>query len=233
MNINEFISYLNEMNIFPSEDQLNQLSKYYELIVEYNKKMNLTGITDKQQVYLKHFYDSLTLAKIIDLSKEETLCDIGSGAGLPGIVIKILFPNLKITLIDSLNKRIKFLNIVIKELDLKNCEAIHCRIEEYGKINREKFDIVTARAVADTNQLLEYSIPLLKVNKFFVAMKGKIDSKENYQGAIKKLNCSLYKTIEFKLPNENSDRSLLCFKKISKTPKIFPRKFIEIKNKPL
>ena len=233
MKIDEFIAELNKINIFPNENQLNKLSKYYELIVEYNKNMNLTGITDKEQVYLKHFYESLTLTKIIDLSKEETLCDIGSGAGFPGIVIKILFPNLKITLIDSLNKRINFLNIVIKELDLKNCEAIHYRIEEYGKINREKFDIVTARAVANINQLLEYSIPLLKVNKYFIAMKGKIDPIEDYKGALKKLSCNIKKIIEFKLPYENSDRSLICFKKVSKTSKMFPRKFAEIKNKPL
>lgn len=233
MKIDEFITELNKINIFPTKTQLSQLEKYYELIVEYNRKMNLTGITDKEQVYLKHFYDSLTLVKIIDLTREKTLCDIGSGAGLPGIVIKILFPNLKITLIDSLNKRINFLNIVINELKLENCNAIHYRIEEYGKINREKFDIVTARAVANTNQLLEYSIPLLKVNKCFIAMKGKIDPLEDYKEALNKLNCTIDKIIEFKLPYENSDRSLLCFKKISKTSKTFPRKFAEIKNKPL
>lgn len=233
MTINDFITELKKMNIFPDEYQLKQLERYYELIIEYNTKMNLTGITDKEQVYLKHFYDSLTLNKIIDLSKEETLCDIGSGAGFPGIVIKILFPNLKMTLIDSLNKRINFLNLVIKELNLKDCEAIHDRIEEYGKVNREKFDIVTARAVASTNQLLEYSIPLLKVNKYFIAMKGKIDPIDDYNEALKKLNSTVDKIIEFKLPYENSDRTLLCFKKVSKTPKIFPRKYSEIKNKPL
>ncbi len=155
MTISEFIEELKKLNIEPTEEQLNQLNKYYELIVEYNKVMNLTGITEKEQVCLKHFYDSLTIAKVIDLNKEETLCDIGTGAGFPGIVLKILFPNLKITLIDSLNKRIEFLKIVIKELNLNNIEAIHTRAEEYAKDNIEKFDVVTSRAVAPLNILLE------------------------------------------------------------------------------
>ena len=139
MTISEFIEELKKINIEPTQKQLEQLNRYYELIVEYNKVMNLTGITEKDQVYLKHFYDSLTIAKVIDLNKEENLCDIGTGAGFPGIVLKIIFPNLKITLIDSLNKRIEFLKIVIKELNLENIEAIHTRAEEYAKENIEKF----------------------------------------------------------------------------------------------
>ena len=130
MTISEFIEELKKLNIEPTQKQLEQLNRYYELIVEYNKVMNLTGITEKEQVYLKHFYDSLTIAKVIDLNKEESLCDIGTGAGFPGIVLKILFPNLKITLIDSLNKRIEFLKIVIKELNLNNIEAKHTKTEE-------------------------------------------------------------------------------------------------------
>ena len=119
MNLNNFISELKKINIEITDIQLEQLNKYFELLVEYNKVMNLTGITEKEQVYLKHFYDSLTLIKVIDPKKEETLCDVGTGAGFPGLVIKILFPNLKVTLVDSLNKRIEFLKTVIKELDLK------------------------------------------------------------------------------------------------------------------
>ena len=231
MNLNDFIKELEKINIKPTKNQLNQLEKYYELLIEYNKVMNLTGITEKKEVYLKHFYDSLTLHKVIDLSSNYTLCDIGSGAGFPGIVLKIIFPNLKITLIDSLNKRIKFLNKVIEELELEGIEAISFRIEEYGKINREKFDLVTARAVAQVNILLEYAIPLLKVNGKFIAMKSQVD--ENYKNAMIKLNCTLIKEQQFLLPIEKSNRKLLVFEKKAKTQKKYPRNYANIKNQPL
>ena len=131
MNKNEFIKEAEKLGIEVPETKLNQLEKYYEILVEYNKVMNLTGITEKEEVYLKHFYDSLTIAKIIDLSKEESLCDVGTGAGFPGIVLKIFYPELKVTLVDSLNKRINFLNEVIKELGLNKIETVHDRMEEY------------------------------------------------------------------------------------------------------
>ena len=157
MKINEFIENLKKINIKITEEQLNQLEKYYQLLIEYNEKMNLTGITEKEQVYLKHFYDSLTINQIIDLNTVETLCDVGTGAGFPGLVIKILFPNINVTLVDSLNKRIEFLNVVIKELNLGNITTLHSRIEEFASISREKFDVVTARAVAPLNILSELS----------------------------------------------------------------------------
>jgi 16S rRNA (guanine527-N7)-methyltransferase len=234
MTISEFIEELKKINIEPTEEQLKQLNKYYELIVEYNKVMNLTGITEKDQVYLKHFYDSLTITKVIDLTKEETLCDIGTGAGFPGIVLKIIFPNLKITLIDSLNKRIEFLKIVIKELDLKNIEALHTRAEEYAIKNIEKFDVVTSRAVAPLNILLELSIPILKINKYFISYKGNI-SREiiESENALKQLNSSIEQIEEFELPKENSTRTIIKIKKANKTNNKYPRKFSEIKKKPL
>ena len=234
MTISEFIEELKKLNIETTQKQLEQLNRYYELIVEYNKVMNLTGITEKDQVYLKHFYDSLTIAKVIDLNKEETLCDIGTGAGFPGIVLKILFPNLKITLIDSLNKRIEFLKIVIKELNLNNIEAIHTRAEEYAIKNIEKFDVVTSRAVAPLNILLELSIPLLKINKYFIPYKGNI-SREiiESENALKQLDSKIDKIEEFELPKENSNRTIIKIKKINKTNKKYPRKFSEIKKKPL
>ena len=136
----EFINELTKLRIHLTEFQIKQLEKYYELLVEWNQKINLTAIIEKEQVYLKHFYDSLTLNKVIDLNQELSLIDVGTGAGFPGLVLKIVFPNLKITLVDSLNKRIEFLKLVIKELDLKDIEAIHERSEEYAKKNREKFD---------------------------------------------------------------------------------------------
>ena len=234
MTISEFIEELKKLNIEPTQKQLEQLNRYYELIVEYNKVMNLTGIIEKEQVYLKHFYDSLTIAKVIDLNKEETLCDIGTGAGFPGIVLKIIFPNLKITLIDSLNKRIEFLKIVIKELNLENIEAIHTRAEEYAKENIEKFDVVTSRAVAPLNILLELSIPLLKINKYFISYKGNI-SREiiESENALKQLDSKIDKIEEFELPKENSNRTIIKIKKINKTNKKYPRKFSEIKKKTL
>ncbi len=226
MNQDRFILELKKLNINITESQLKQLERYYELLVEYNKVMNLTGITDKEEVYLKHFYDSLTIAKVIDLNNYETLCDIGTGAGFPGLVIKILFPHLKITLLDSLNKRLNFLNIVIKELNLKDIETVHARAEEYKK----QFDITVARAVAPLNILLEYCIPLTKVNGYFIAMKGKNEEASN---ALSKLNSEIIETNSFLLPIENSNRTIIKIKKIKETDKKYPRKYSEIKKNPL
>ena len=195
--------------------------------------MNLTSIIDEETVYLKHFYDSLTLAKIIDLNNYESLCDIGSGAGFPGIVLKIFYPNLDIVLVDSLNKRINFLNIVIDKLGLKNIQAVHARIEDFSKYNKEKFDIVTARAVAPLNILLELGINLVKVNRYFIAMKGNLENEVDYNNALEKLGCSVEKIIEFNLPIECSKRSLIKIIKKASTFKIFPRKYSDIKKKPL
>ena len=233
MTQNKFEEELTKLGINLSEKQKEQLEKYYELLIEYNKFMNLTGITEKNDVYLKHFYDSLTLIKIIDLRRYDSLCDIGTGAGFPGVVLKIVFPNLEVTLIDSLNKRIDFLNKVINELNLEKIVAIHSRIEEYGIKNRECFDIVTARAVASTNILLEYAIPLVKQYGYFIPMKGNLDEKESFDNAIKVLNTKLEEKMIFKLPIEDSTRTLLRFKKISQTNKKYPRRFSEIKKKPL
>lgn len=228
-----FVESLKELGIEINEIQLKQLEKYYELLIEYNKVMNLTSITNKEDVYLKHFYDSLTLSKIIDLNKDLELCDIGTGAGFPGLVLKIIFPNLKITLVDCLNKRINFLNNVIEELKLEDIKTIHARIENYGKDNREQFDIVTARAVAPLNILLEYSIPIVKVNGYFIPLKGNLDNEVNYNKALIKLKCTIEKKEIFKLPIENSHREILLIKKNKKTNKIFPRHNNQIKNNPL
>ena len=226
MNQNKFIEELKKINISINELQLKQLERYYELLVEYNKFMNLTGITIKEEVYLKHFYDSLTIAKVIDLNQYDTLCDVGTGAGFPGLVIKIIYPNLKITLLDSLNKRLNFLNIVIKELNLKDIETIHIRAEEYKK----QFDIVVARAVAPLNILLEYCIPITKVNGYFIAMKGKNEEANN---ALKELNSEIIETNSFLLPIEQSNRTIIKIKKIKETDKKYPRKYSEIKKNPL
>jgi len=233
MTQNEFIKALNDINVTLTQNQLDQLNKYYELLVEYNKVMNLTGITEKEEVYLKHFYDSLTIIKIIDLNNIDSLCDIGTGAGFPGLVLKIVFPNLKITLLDSLNKRIEFLKIVINELGLKDIEVIHTRAEEYALNNRNKFDVTTARAVAHTSILLEYAVPLTKIGGYFIPLKANMETEINeIDNAINELNVELIEKQEFKLPIEESNRTILLFKKL-KDNKKYPRKYSEIKKKRL
>jgi len=233
MNLNRFLEELKKINIHPTQLQLNQLEKYYELLVEYNKVMNLTGITKKEDVYLKHFYDSLTINKIIDLNNYKTLCDIGTGAGFPGLVLKIFFPHLNITLVDSLNKRINFLNDVIKALKLEKIQTVHSRVEEYGRENREKFDIVTARAVAPLNILLEYSIPIIKETGYFIPLKGNLENEPNYKKALAKLNSVIENKEIFNLPIEDSHREILLIKKVSKTNLLFPRDNVQIKRHPL
>lgn len=234
MDKTEFIEALKNLNIQLTDRQLEQLNKYYQLLVEWNKFMNLTGITEEKEVYLKHFYDSLTIARIIDLKKERTLCDIGSGAGFPGMVLKIVYPDLKITLVDSLQKRITFLNEVVKQLDLKDIELVHDRAEDFAKNNREKYDVVTARAVAPINILIEYCLPSVKVGKYFIPMKGNISREINLlDNSLKKIDGMLLKSDEFLLPKEDSNRTLLLITKQKPTSKRYPRNPKEIKNKPL
>ena len=233
MNKQKFIDELLKLNIEISDIQLEKLEKYYEILERENKLYNLTAITEKESVFLKHFYDSLTIVKIIDLNNE-SLCDLGTGAGFPGMVLKIIFPNLKVTLIDATLKKCNFLEKVIKELKLENIKVINARVEEYAKIEREKYDIVTARAVAPLKHLLEYGIPLLKVNGTFVAMKGNINEElngiENYEN---KLKIKQNKRIDFQLPIENSNRTLISFIKLEVTNNKYPRKYNEIKKKSL
>lgn len=234
MNQSEFCESLEELNIKVTEVQLKELHRYYELLIEWNKKMNLTGITEEEQVYLKHFYDSATLVKAIDLTKVNTLCDIGTGAGFPGLVLKILFPHLSITLVDSLNKRITFLNEVIKELELTNIITVHARAEEFAHKNNNKFDIVTARAVAPLNILVEYCLPMVKVGKYFIPMKANIAQEINdSKNAIKILRGKIVSIQEFTLPKEGSHRSILSIEKTHECPSKYPRRYAEIKKKPL
>ena len=209
MNLNEFNEELKKLNITLSAYQLDKLEKFYKLLVEWNNKINLTRIIEKEDVYLKHFYDSLTVSKVIDLNKVETLCDVGTGAGFPGIVLKIFYPHLKITLVDSLQKRVNYLNEIIKELDLKDIKAIHVRGEEY----KEKFDVVTSRAVANIEKLTTYTMHLLKKDGVLIALKGNID--EELTEDVKKRITKKYKIVKiekFLLPLENSNRSIVVMK---------------------
>ncbi|MDD6323737.1 MAG: 16S rRNA (guanine(527)-N(7))-methyltransferase RsmG [Bacilli bacterium] len=232
MNIDEFKDEISKIGIEYDNDKLLKLEKYYELLIDWNNKINLTAIVDKEQVYLKHFYDSLTLFKIVDLNKIDSLCDLGTGAGFPGIVIKIFFPNIKITLVDALNKRINFLNEVVQKLKLSNVTLIHSRAEDYGREHRECFDVVTARALSSLPVLLEYGVSLLKIDGMLCAMRGNDDSSDSLT-AISQLNVSLEKIVHFQLPYEKSNRTLILFRKLSKTNIKYPRRFIEIKKKPL
>ena len=233
MNKEEFIKELEKLGINISNNQLEKLNTYYKMLIDYNTHTNLTRITEEKDVYLKHFYDSLTIIKAIKLNNQSVL-DIGTGAGFPGLVLKIVFPNLKVTLVDSLNKRIIFLNNVIKELNLENIKAIHARAEEYIIDNREKFDIVTSRAVANLNILSELCIPYVKVGGYFIAMKAEAEEEINLsQNVIKTLGGVLKDTIIFKLPKEDSVRTLIKIVKSVKTDSKYPRKFNEIKKKSL
>ncbi len=232
MSINEFIEELKKINIIIDDKKLEQLEGYYNLVIEKNKVMNLTGITEKKDFYLKHFYDSLTINKIINLNEITTLCDIGSGAGFPGIVLKIVFPHLNITLVDSSNKRIDFLNEVIEKLNLKNIKTICTRAEEYSIKEEEKYDLVTARAVASLSIILECSIRLVKENKYFVAMKGK-EEKVNEKNLENELKIKKIEEIKFTLPKEQSERTLIKYVKVNKTPKKYPRNYSVLKTKPL
>ena len=230
MNIEEFkeimISYDSKIEINFTEEQINKFYKYMNLLLEWNEKINLTAITDPKEVILKHFIDSLTINKY--LKQNSTLADVGTGAGFPGIPLKIVRPDLKITLVDSLNKRINFLNIVIDELELKNITTVHSRIEDFGKNKqyREKFDYVTARAVANLAVLSEYLIPIAKIGGKCVCMKG-INVKEELDDGKKaigilggKLNC----VDEFVLPDTDIFRNVVIIDKIKNTPGKFPRK---------
>lgn len=228
-----FIKEVSKLGINISNKQLEELDIYYKMLIEYNKNVNLTAITDEKDVYLKHFYDSMTIVKALDLNTVENLCDIGTGAGFPGLVLKIIFPKLKVALVDSLNKRIVFLKEVVDALGLKDIECIHSRVEDFAKLNREKYDVVTARAVTNLPNLLEYLVPLVKKNKYFIPLKGSIDEINNCLSAIDILKVKLVDKYEFYLPVENSKRIIYKFEKLEITSKKYPRSNNEIKRNSL
>lgn len=231
MDKNRFIVECSNLGIVVTDEHLSLLNKYYELLVEWNKKINLTSIVLKKDVYLKHFYDSLTLVKVLNFNDVSSLCDVGTGAGFPGIVMKIFFPHLDVTLIDALNKRINFLKEVCKTLNFKNVNFIHGRAEDVAKNFRSCFDVVTARAVASLPILIEYCVPMVRCKKYFIALKGD-ENLEISQNAIKTLNCTVEKVERFKLPIERSNRTIIkIFKNVENLN--YPRKFSEIKRKPL
>ena len=223
-----FENKLSELGITLTDKQKQQFDKFYELLVEWNKVMNLTGITEYEEVNEKHFVDSLSIVKAINIEKVNTVIDIGTGAGFPGIPLKIVFPHLNVVLLDSLNKRINFLNVVIAELGLADIKTIHGRAEDYAKQTeyREKFDLCVSRAVANLSTLSEYCLPYVNIGGMFISYKsGEIDEEmEKSKKAVQILGGNLENTVKFQLPGTEIGRSFVKIKKIKNTAKKYPRK---------
>lgn len=227
-NLEKFKSGLEQLNIQLSDDQIQQFLDYYEMLVETNKVMNLTAITEFDEVIEKHFLDSLCLVKNMDLSKPLVMLDLGTGAGFPGIPLKIAFPELEIVLMDSLNKRINFLNEVIGKLGLKKITAVHGRAEEMArkKEYREVFDLVVSRAVANLSSLSEYCLPFVKKDGCFISYKSAESDQEiiDAKNAIFLLGGKTGEIVKYQVPGSDMGRALVKINKVKQTPKTYPRK---------
>lgn len=223
-------------NIELTDLEVNKLNRYYELLIEWNEKMNLTAITEPKDVALKHFCDSILLLKYAEIPQNSSLIDVGTGAGFPSLPIKIVRPDIKLCLLDSLKKRLTFLSEVVKDLELNEVQIVHSRAEDGSKKSelREKFDFATSRAVAQLNILAEYCLPYVKVTGSFLAMKGKYSEEEisNAKNAIRLLGGKTEKVDTYNLA-DLSERTIISIKKVSKTDKIYPRTSAKIKSKPL
>ena len=234
MNELEFYKELEKLNINLTEIQKQQILKYYDYLVEYNSHTNVTSITDKESVYLKHFYDSILLSQTIDFNNIESMLDIGCGAGFPGLVLKIVFPHIKLTLLDSNNKKTTFCKNLIDILNVENIEVINNRAEEFINERREHYDLVTARAVKNLPVLIELSIPFVNINGQFIAMKA--DYEEELNNSLKGINIlggEYLTTKNINLPNNEGIRNFIIIKKIKNTDKKYPRQYNQILKKPL
>ncbi len=235
--ITNFTSLLKDLDITLSKKQIEQFLQYYEMLIERNKVMNLTAITDYEEVVSKHFIDSLSLVKVYKTDKEISVIDMGTGAGFPGIPLKIVFPTWKIVLLDSLNKRVNFLNDVISELELENITAIHGRAEEYGrqKEYRESFDLCVSRAVAKLSTLAEYCMPYVKVYGYFIPYKAGniLEELEESKKAINVLGGQIECTNSFNLPGTDIERTLIVVKKLVQTPNTYPRSARKLAKEPI
>lgn len=232
-----FLKSLEKLNIHLNKKRVYQFMKYYEMLIETNKVMNLTAITDFDEVIDKHFVDSLALIQAIDLNKELKVIDVGTGAGFPGIPLKIAFPELDILLLDSLNKRIHFLDQVISELGLENIQTIHGRAEDFGKnpLYREKFDLCVSRAVANLSTLSEYCVPFVKVDGYFISYKsGKVQEElDASRHAVDILGGKVEKCLNYALADTDMERSLVVIHKLKPTKKAYPRKAGKPSKEPL
>ena len=227
-NTNQFEKDCSELGIVLTPDQIQQFLKYYEMLVEWNEYMNLTAITEYDEVMKKHFVDSISLCKAYDVTQRKTVIDVGTGAGFPGLALKIAFPNLQVTLLDSLNKRINFLNEVIQTLGLTGVETIHGRAEDYAKPGkcREKYDLCVSRAVANLSTLSEYCLPFVKQGGKFISYKSEkiADEMDAAQHAIRILGGRIENQVEFTLPDSDIYRNLFVISKDKVTPSKYPRK---------
>lgn len=222
------INGLNELGLSITDSQIEKFNLYYEMLIETNKVMNLTSITEYEQVIIKHFIDSLLVVSVYDIKESKNMIDVGTGAGFPGIPIKIMYPELNVTLLDSLNKRLNFLNNVIEKLELKNISTIHGRAEDiaHKKEYREKYDLCVSRAVANLSTLSEYCVPFIKNNGKFISYKSSISSDEikNAKKAISVLSGKITKEETVHLPYSDMDRTFVIINKEKETPKKYPRK---------
>lgn len=239
MNPEKFVLELSKHNFELTDKQKQQFKLYFKMLIEVNEHVNLTRITEEDEVYLKHFYDSITpLFTFGAVFKDgATLCDVGAGAGFPSIPLKILKPGLKVTIVDSLQKRLNFLKDLISELGLTDVELVHGRAEDVGqnKLYRERFDIVTARAVARMSVLSEYCLPLVKKGGYFVALKGPKaeDELDDGKKALEVLGGKLIKDEELTLPENEEERTLVLVQKVKSTPKKYPRQAGTPRRKPI
>jgi 16S rRNA (guanine527-N7)-methyltransferase len=237
MNTFDFRSELLKKGIDLSVKQLEQFNTYFELLVLWNGRMNLTAITEKEEVFRKHFFDSITPAFYFSFTEIKTLCDVGSGAGFPGVPLKIIFPHVHVTLVDSLAKRIGFLKEVIQTLGLDEIEAKHERVEDFAmkKEYRESYDVVVARAVANLSVLSEYCLPLVRTNGSFLALKGGKGKEEvaSSHHAITFLGGEVKQVFDFVLPEDDAERSIIEIHKIKRTPQNYPRKAVVASKSPL
>src|SRR6056297_237378 len=228
---------LKKTDLSYDKKNLNKFEKYKELLIEWNKKINITSIDQEEEIYLKHFIDSVIIKKYVIIKEGSKTIDIGTGGGFPGIPLKLIDNDMKITLLDSLNKRIKFLDEVVKELNLKDVECVHGRAEDFGKDKnyREKYDYGFSRAVASLNVLLEYVLPFIKKNGLFIAFKGSNfnDEIQDSENALKILGGEIIDLKEYNLPESDISRSLIVIKKIKKTPMKYPRRPGTPNKKPL
>lgn len=234
MNSNEFYKELENIGINLNDIQKEQFEKYYEYLIEYNSHTNVTSITNKEDVYLKHFYDSILLTQSTNFNNINSMLDIGCGAGFPGLVIKIIYPNINLTLLDSNNKKTTFCSNLVNILGLENVEVINKRAEEYIKGKREYYDLVTARAVKDLSILNELAIPYVNVNGYFIAMKSNYEEELNNSiNGINTLGGKYLETKNIDLPNNFGTRNFVIIKKINKTNIKYPRQYNQILKKPL